>query len=118
MAVAARSRSMRSFLAAVLTFTLLLTPALTHFGAASAAQPHQANLMHQTGHCQMQHSSTSDHQKSAGKCCCMSTFFAVTLETAAPLADSSIQRPPLVFAHTSFHVPFQGEIATPPPRLL
>lgn len=109
---------MRSFLAAVLTFALLLAPALTRFGMASAAQPHQGYVMDQTGHCHMQRSDRSDPDKSAGKSCCMSTSLAAILQTAAPLGDNPMECPPLVVARASFHIHFLGEIATPPPRFL
>lgn len=83
---------------------------------ASAAVPRHEQLMNQMGHCQMPASGSADHDKMAGKNCCVSMSMAVAMGAATPLLTEGTQRVPSLFPIPPFHIGFLGEIATPPPR--
>jgi len=112
------SAAIRKLIAILLAAALLLAPALTRVGIASAAEPHHAQMMEQTGHCHEPPSLPADSDKSAGKNCCISMCLAVTVDAATPPDNQPVQRVISIFPVTAFRIAFLGEIATPPPRLL
>lgn len=108
--------SIRKLLSILVALAVLFAPAFTRFGAAHAATPnHHAQLM-DSGHCQMPPSQSGEHKKAA-KDCCISMCMAVAIAPAAPAEESDLKPVPAVFAVRTIHLPYLGEIATPPPRV-
>ena len=101
--------------AILFALAVLFAPAFSRFDAAYAAVPnHRAQLM-DSGHCQMPPSQSGDHDKAA-KDCCISMCMAVAIAPAVPAQQSDLKPVPAVFAVPTIHLPYLGEIATPPPR--
>lgn len=110
--------SIRRLLAVLIAASVLFASALSGTAAASAATVNHDMQMMESGHCQAPPSHKSDHDKSAGKSCCISMCMAaVALAPAVPtealvLHDSMTAFPALKHYHGLL-----AEIATPPPRL-
>jgi len=104
----------------LIALAMLLAPAITRVGEALAAVPDHHGQMMTSGHCKILpapvDTGSSDHDKSAGKNCCISMCMAVAVEPVPPIADKIAQRTPPVFLTPTFHRLSPAELATPPPR--
>lgn len=110
----ARRVSVRKIFAIVIALSVLFAPGVA---AAAMASPHHDMQMMEAGHCRAPTSSSGDHQKMAGKSCCIALCMAVAV--AAPGPPSEVHLPPQRL--TQFPTPIvctgsPQEIATPPPR--
>jgi len=121
--------SMPKVFAMIVALALLLAPALTRAGEAMAAAPNHHGQMMDSGHCKAPalkaddgnagHHGKTDHQgKADGKSCCVSMCMAVAVAPTAPITEFDHLITPATFAVTTIHLPFEGELATPPPRLI
>jgi hypothetical protein len=103
-------------LAIFVALSMLLAPAAARASElAAAASEHEMQMM-DAGHCQSSPSSSSDHEKMAGKSCCVSMCMAVAIQPSAPATEQLVQTAQPSFAIPSFHVGSPGELATPPPK--
>lgn len=115
MRVHAPGVSFQKLFAILVALAVLFAPAVASAGETLAPGADHAQMMDRTGHCQMP-ASGADHDKAAGKSCCIWMCMAVAIEPAAPHHDEPLERAPAVFAIPSLHPGYLGEIATPPPR--
>lgn len=112
------SMGTRPLLGFIVMVAVLFASALSGTAAASAATMNHDMQMMESGHCQAPPSHKSDHDKSAGKSCCISMCMAaVAVAPVVPgeamvLHDSMTAFPVLKHYHGLL-----AEIATPPPRL-
>jgi hypothetical protein len=106
----------RPLLAFIVMIAVLMASALTG-SAASAATMHHDMQMMESGHCTTPPSNHGDHDKAAGKNCCISMCMAVAVAPAAP--PQALIRHDAVTAFPSIkqYHGLPAEIATPPPRL-
>ena len=109
--------SIRKLLSLIVALAVLFAPAFSGAGVAFAAAPdHQAPMM-EGGHCQMPPSQSGDHDKAPAKSCCASMCMGIAITPSAPAEHSELKPAPAVFAVPTIHLPYLGEIATPPPRV-
>lgn len=107
--------SIRKLFAILVALAVLLAPGVT--GSAMAAAPDHDMQMMQAGHCDMPVSGKADHDKMAGKNCCIAMCMAVAL---APASRADVRPPRAAIAQFALPRTYHGtlsEIATPPPRL-
>ena len=107
--------SIRRLFAMLLALVVLFAPAVT--ASASAADPSHDMQMMQVGHCQGPMSGGADHDRNAGKTCCISICMGVALSPLAPEAEASVQLASPVFAAPVSLTGQPTELPTPPPRL-
>ena len=107
--------SIRKLLSILVALAVLFAPAFTRVGAAYAAAPSQHTQLMDSGHCKMPPSQSGDHGK-ATKDCCISMCMTVAVAPTALAEESDLKPVPAVFAVAAIHLPYLGEIATPPPR--
>lgn len=104
----------RTLLCLLFGLAVLLAPAATGVAAAQAGVPDHQMQMTESSHCNS--TPSGQHDGSAGKTCCISTYLGLTVAPAAPMAVASRPaRTPVSFIR-ALHRPHLGEIATPPPR--
>lgn len=108
--------SIRKLLAILVAFAAILAPTLTRAGEAHAAAFNHHMQMMDTGHCKAPPSDTGDHEKAAGKDCCISMCTGLAVALGAPFAEKAPRRAPAVFGISTLHLAYLGEIATPPPK--
>ena len=104
--------SIRKLFATLVALALLFAPVVAR---AAGASDHE-QMMDQTGHCQMPIGGSADHDKVAGKSCCISMCAAVSVGAVAPPQEELVRPACAVSAVPTLHLAFVGEIATPPPR--
>lgn len=108
--------SIQRLLAILIALSMLFAPAAARAGElAVGASSHDVELM-DAGHCQMPPSHSSDHEKMAGKSCCISMCMAVAIQPPAPASEEPLQSASASFSIPSFHVGSPVELATPPPK--
>ncbi|HEY8435103.1 MAG TPA: hypothetical protein VIK68_10920 [Sphingomicrobium sp.] len=106
--------SARKILAILVALSVLFAPGV---GAAAMASPHHDMSMSMAGHCQAPPATSGDHDKAAGKNCCIAMCMAVAV--AAPGSPSEVREPSRQipqFATPAVYTNNPHEIATPPPR--
>jgi hypothetical protein len=111
--------SIRPLFAMLVAFAMLFAPLATQGGAAMAmpnTPDHHAQMM-ESGHCQSLPSKADHHGKTDGKSCCISMCIGLAVAPAAPATATDMQIAPATFTVATIHLPYLGEIATPPPRL-
>src|SRR5438445_8913670 len=106
--------SIRKLCAMLIALALLVAPGVT--GVAMAASPHHQMEMTEASHCQTPPASSGDHQKMAGKNCCIAMCTAVAVTPSAPAELSPPRRQIAEFASPKAYHGLLAEIATPPPR--
>lgn len=108
--------SIQRLLAILVALSMLFAPAVARAGEpAVGASQHNIEQM-DAGHCRMPPSHSSDHEKMAGKSCCISMCTAVAIQPSGPASEEPLQSASASFAIPSFQVGSPGELATPPPR--
>ena len=112
----ASAMSLRRLFAIFVALAVLFAPAVARAGGPFAAAPGHAQMMEQTGHCQMPPEGSAGHDKAPVKSCCIWMCTAVAAEPAAPVGGGLMPRAPAVLAIPTLHIAYLGEIATPPPR--
>src|SRR5581483_5869966 len=92
------------------------------FAPSAVAAEHMATMpghdmqMMEMGHCDAPPSKSADHDKNAGKSCCISMCMAVAVTPDVPVTNVATVHAATYFAvPTSWHG-YIVEIATPPPR--
>ena len=103
--------TIRRVFAILIALAVLLAPWAA--ATASAAEPNHDMQMMQAGHCQI----PPDHDKNAGKSCCISISIGLAASLATPFADESAPTITTVFAEPSFLLGHPGKLPTPPPKL-
>ena len=111
------SMGTRPLLGFILMIAVLFASALTGSAAASAATMNHDMQMMGSGHCQAPPSHHGDHDKAAGKTCCMSMCMAVAVAPSAPPEAVVLQDAMTAFPVFKEYHGLLAEIATPPPRL-
>jgi hypothetical protein len=106
--------SLRTLLSAVLALAVLFAPAVTHAAATHAGIPDHQMQMMEAGHCSSMPS--GHHDKSDGKSCCISVYVGLAAASSAPVTEIALPASPPMYFVVTFHRPYLGEIATPPPR--
>lgn len=107
--------SIRKLFAILIALAVLLAPGVS--GAAmAAAQQHDMQMM-EAGHCEAPPAKSADHDKMAGKSCCMAMCMAVAVAPSAPGAKQVVAHVQATFPAPKSYVGHLSEIATPPPRL-
>lgn len=109
--------SIRKLLALVVAVVLMVAPAVTRVGEAFAAVPDDQMQMMEMGHCSSPPSHHGDHDKSAGKNCCISMCMAVAVAPVAPPEAVVLHDAVTPFLAVKHYHGLLAEIATPPPRL-
>jgi hypothetical protein len=113
----AASVSFKTLFALLVAVAVLFAPAITREGEAMAAVPdHHAQMM-DSGHCKSPPSKSDHHGKSDGKSCCISMCMGVAVAPATPMTETVQQVAPTTFTVATIHLPYLGELATPPPRI-
>ena len=108
--------SIRKLFGIFIALAVLFAPTVTSAGMAFAAVPHQMEMM-QGGHCDMPMPAKSDHQKMAGKNCCIAMCMAVAIAPSAPRTEQPVAHIDASFPAPKSYHGLLSEIATPPPRL-
>ena len=108
--------SIRRLFAIVVALSVLFAPAAALAGEMHGPT-HDGMRMMSVGHCQMPPSNSSDHDKMAGKNCCISMCMAVAIQPSVPQIDKFSEQAPALFAIPAFQIGGPGELATPPPKL-
>jgi hypothetical protein len=106
--------SIRTLFAMLIAVALLVAPAVT--GVAMAGSPHHQMEMTEPSDCQTPPASSGDHQKMAGKNCCIAMCMAVAITPSVPAELSPQRRQIAEFASPKAFHGLLAEIATPPPR--
>jgi hypothetical protein len=107
--------SARKLFALLVALAVLLGPAFSRAGEASAAIPSDRSAIHDVGHCQSP-PAEKGMDESGQNDSCASMCMGVAIRTAAILAAKLHERAPATFAISSLHLSYLGEIATPPPK--
>ena len=107
----------RPVLGFIVMIAVLFASALTGSAAASAATMNHDMRMMESGHCAAPPSHHGDHDKSAGKNCCISMCMAVAVEPSAPSEAVVLHDAITTFSVLKEYHGLLAEIATPPPRL-
>lgn len=107
----------RAFLAIFVALAVLLAPAFTLAGEASAATGDHHSQMIGEGHCDQSEPRSADDETSPAKPCCVSMCMGVAVPPAGPARSSAIALAPQPVAVPAHHLSHLAEIATPPPRL-
>jgi len=106
----------KNLFALLVALAVLFAPAITRAGEAMAAVPdHHAQMM-ESGHCKAPPSKSDHHGKTDGKSCCVSMCMAVAVAPVTPTTETVQRIAPATFAVATIHLPYLGELATPPPR--
>ena len=108
--------SLSKLFAILIAVAVLMAPAFSRLGEASAALPgdHHKQMV-QGGHCQSPESVPGEHEKAPANSCCLS--MCMGLAVASPDGQAGNPAPaPATFAVRSLHLSYLGEIATPPPK--
>lgn len=110
--------SPRKLFAIMIALAVLLAPAFSRLGEASAALPdgHHAQMV-KGGHCQSPESAPDDHEKAPAKSCCLSMCMGVAVASPSRVEANNPPRAPATFVVRALHLSYLGEIATPPPKL-
>ena len=108
--------SIRTISAILIAFALLLAPAVTRAGAASAAAPGGHMQMMGGAPCKMPPSGSDNHDQNAGKNCCVSMCMAVAIAPKETLLEKTAHSANPVQTVRTFRVGAPGELPTPPPR--
>jgi hypothetical protein len=108
--------SVRKLFAILVAFAVLLAPAFTRAGQASAAMPDHHTQMMESGHCESPSSDKDQSKKPAQKSCCASMCLGVAIAPPSPLHVSKLPPTPAVSFIPPLHLAYLGEMATPPPR--
>src|SRR6266404_750339 len=106
--------SVQKLLSALIALALLFAPAATSAAAAHSGVPDHQMQMMESGHCSSMPS--SGHDKPDGHSCCISLFVAMAAAPSAPSAEITPPASAPVGLLPTLHLPYLGEIATPPPR--
>jgi hypothetical protein len=110
--------SPRKLLAILIALAVLLAPAFSRLGEASAALPHDHQMqMIEGGHCQSLQPSPDDHDKAPAQDCCVAMCMGVALGAPDGLQVSSPTPAPATYVVRPLHLSYLGEIATPPPKV-
>jgi hypothetical protein len=107
----------RPLLGLIVMVAVLFVSALIGSVAASAATMNHDVQMMENGHCAAPPSHHGDHDKSAGKNCCISMCMAVAIAPAAPPEAAVLHDAMTAFPVLNEYHGLLAEIATPPPRL-
>ena len=108
--------SLSKLFAILIALAVLMAPAFSRLGEASAALSgeHHQQMM-QGGHCQSPEPAPGDHEKAPANSCCIS--MCMGLAVASQAGQDGNPAPALAtFAVRSLHLSYLGEIATPPPK--
>lgn len=108
--------SIQRLFAILVALSMLFAPAVARAGEQTVAASHHELASMDSGHCQMPPSRSSDHEKMAGKSCCISMCMAVAVQPSAPTTEKLAQAASPSFVIPAFLVGSPGELATPPPR--
>jgi hypothetical protein len=106
--------SIRRLFAILVALAVLVAPAVT--ASAAASEPHHEMQMMKVGHCQGPVSGAADHDRNAGKTCCISICMAVAAFAVAAPLEGPVQISPPVFSAPVSLAGQPTELATPPPR--
>jgi hypothetical protein len=106
--------SIRRLFAILVALAVLIAPAVT--ASAAASEPHHEMQMMKVGHCQGPVSGSADHDRNAGKTCCISICMAVAAFAVAAPLEGPVQISPPVFSAPVSLAGQPTELATPPPR--
>jgi|SRR5260221_2004327 len=106
--------SLRKLFSALIALAVLFAPTVTSAAAAHAGVPDHQMQMMEAGHC---NSMPSSHQHpSDGKSCCISICMGLAVSLSAPVTEIAPPASRPVYFVAALHLPYLGEIATPPPR--
>ena len=108
--------SIRKLLGILIALAVLFAPSAAYAAMPMAPTAHGDMQMMEMGHCDAPPSKSADHDKNAGKSCCISMCMAVAVAPDAPAADVEVEHAATYFAVPASWHGFLGEIATPPPR--
>jgi len=111
-----RPVSLRTLFALLVAVAVLFAPTLTRAGEAMAAAPNHHAQMMDSGHCKGPPSKSDHHGKADSKSCCVSMCMGIAVAPSAPMAEVVQQVSPATYAAATIHLPYLGELATPPPR--
>lgn len=115
MRAVAATVSIRKLFAVFIALAVLFAPAVSRASAAFAGMPDHELMMEQIGHCQMP-AGSADHEKGAGKTCCISMCMAVTINGSVSSDHDVVEHVSPISSIRTLHLGYLGEIATPPPR--
>lgn len=109
--------SVRKLLAVLLAFAMLLAPAFSGAGEASAAVPdgHHAQMM-ESSHCQSAQSNSDEQEQAPEKSCCISLCMGLAVTPPSAVRGLAPAPAAAMSAIPALHVPYLGELATPPPK--
>jgi hypothetical protein len=109
----------RKLFAILIALAVLIAPAFSRLGDASAALPDNHHMqMVQAGHCQSSEPVPDEHEQAPTKSCCFSMCLGVAVATPSGLQASNGATAPATYAIRSLHLSYLGEIATPPPKFV
>jgi hypothetical protein len=106
--------TIRRLFAVLVALAVLFAPAVT--ASASASEPHHEMQMMQVGHCQGPMSDAADHDRNAGKTCCISLCMAIAAFPAVPQPEAPVQISSAFFAAPISLTGQPTKLPTPPPR--
>lgn len=107
--------SIRKLFGVLIALAMLFAPSAVAAEQMATMPGHDMQMM-EMGHCDAPPSKTADHDKNAGKSCCISMCMAVAVTHDAPVTDVAVEHAATYFAVPQFWHGYLGEIATPPPR--
>ena len=107
--------SIRKLFGVLIALAVLFAPSAVAAEHMASMAGHDMQMM-EMGHCDGPPSKSSDHDKNAGKSCCISMCMALAVTPDAPAADVEVEHAATYFAVPASWHGFLGEIATPPPR--
>src|SRR5579872_1972709 len=112
-----RLLSLRTLIGVALALAVLLAPATTRAAVAfGGLADHQMQMM-EAGHCQLPPSGSADHDKNAGKSCCISISVGLAAALGTRLTESPAPSTPAAGAPRAFVFGHPSELPTPPPKL-
>lgn len=105
----------RKLFAILIAMAVLIAPAFSRLGEASAALPDNHHMV-QGGHCQSSEPMPNEHEQAPTKNCCLSMCMGVAVATPNGVQASNRAAAAATYAIRSLHLSYLGEIATPPPK--
>jgi hypothetical protein len=106
--------SIRRLFAILVALAVLVAPAVS--ASAAASEAHHDMQMMKVGHCQGPMSGAADHDRNAGKTCCISICVAVAAFPVAAPPEGPVQISRPLFSAPASLAGHPAELPTPPPR--
>lgn len=109
----------RKLFAILIALAVLVAPAFSRLGEASAALPDNHHMqMVQVGHCQSSEPVPDEHEQAPTNSCCLSMCMGVAVASPNGVQATNPAPAPATYAIRSLHLSYLGEIATPPPKFV